>query len=189
MTMTLKQINQGIGQVKRSYGAANEKVQSLALAIIEHSQKHGDCSPAARLARALPKKMRPSLTGWLAAFSPIAVRIGETVKDDTVSLRKTDHPKYKAYDLKGANALKWFDFEAETQAELITLTKFREGIAAYIKRLENKVKNGEFVKEDIPSIEADIRSFHALYQNNGKREATPAMVAPPIEEEKTKKAA
>ena len=179
-------INVLIGKVKRNVGTFNGNVQSAAIAIIEHANKYDDCSAAARLVRALPPRLRPQLTAWLTVYSPISVRMGKTAKDDKCGLRKRDNTKFNSFNVSGATANPWFDYEGEeTVVELTSLTKFRESVASFISRNEKAIEAGKVAPEDVTAITADLAAMHAMVQANGKREATPAMAAKPVDEAAT----
>jgi hypothetical protein len=87
----------------------NERVQTVAVGIIEHDINHGDCSRAPKLINALPTgEQRRFLIQFLAYFGAIGVKM-EKGTATGVGHIASDSNRYRKPDLEGARANMWFE--------------------------------------------------------------------------------
>jgi hypothetical protein len=182
--MDLKKINSNIKLIAGNYAKVNALVQTTAVAIIEHSMQHGDCTPALRLVQAMPKSARRGLLiNWFAKYSPI----GMNVNSGKVGLHRPEAKLYRPYDLEGAKANNWFE-GAEANNENLpdtTLEEANKMIFAVAKKLQKKLDDGSVPATDRQAVEARIAALTALgraavkmtKQNNEGKAAAPAKAA------------
>lgn len=159
--MELKQINRGIGEVRRSSVKINEKIQTLAVAIVGHAEEHGDCTPALNLVKALPASFRRNLLiEWFSTYSPI----GMSVKDNRVAFNKPESKRYNRFNLAGAKANNWFEHEAPGQPEQLpdTLLEFDQKVESLIKVWETKLKNEKIAQTSVDKIKERIANMKKL---------------------------
>ncbi len=170
--LTLKQIDGRIARLSGRYLKINEDVQEIAVSIVSHANDTGDCSRAVRLVRAVPPKMRALLTGWFTEVSPINVRVGKTVKDDKVSLRKEGKRNYNPFDIDKARANLWYEdpFKVAPEPTLATLATFMDKVDRLFDKMERDTKPdagkvAEDAVEDIRALRSHLRTAYVEFIN------------------------
>jgi len=103
-----KAIDEGIRRVIRTGEAFNQRVQSIAVMIVQHAMAHGDCLRAVKLCRAVNPHQRNSLVGWFQVVSPINVIMGKSAADDNARFFKDDSPKRNPFNLDKAKMVMWW---------------------------------------------------------------------------------
>jgi len=103
-----KAIDEGIRRVIRTGEAFNQRVQSIAVMIVQHAMAHGDCLRAVKLCRAINPHQRNSLVGWFQVVSPINVIMGKSAADDNARFFKEDSPKRNPFNLDKAKMVMWW---------------------------------------------------------------------------------
>lgn len=186
--ITLKQIDERLGEVRRLGTEFNLYIHETALLIFRHAapkevnedcQGSGDCTRAVRLVRAMPASMRRTmLIQWFHDFTPIRIKLsdhGDKCEFD---------PKYKK--LSKEDKLSWWKAEEaaespfhvlaeetpETKAfDFSAILKMVESLA---KRIEKKLEKGEVPPEDVESAKAAASAIHGLHLVRVKKPEAPA---------------
>lgn len=109
----LAAISKAIKALDGIAGSLNERVQEVAVAIVEHGAGagNGDMSKALDLVK-LARKHRLNtafLTGWFAYFGNCTVNLRANDGAGKVSLITKDAKRYRGFDVDGARANNWFD--------------------------------------------------------------------------------
>ena len=170
--MDLKSIDNGIRGIRSSRANYVKNTQTLGLAIIRHAKEHGDCSRALYLVRALGKKEQQQMIKWFAAFSPIKVTLGKTPKDDKYKFAERDAKTYNDFNIDGATAVHWLDFEKpKASPKEFNLNSFRTDLQKLLKRYETLIKDGKC--DDGEDVVNDIRAFRDAAADRGKAKPTP----------------
>ena len=165
--LTMKQVDDRLGRLAGRYLSINESVQEMAVAIVDHANKTGDCDRARKLVRAVPAKMRSMLKNWFAEVSPINVTMGATAKDDTVSLRSEGKKKYMPFDIEKAKANVWYTdpFKKEPAPTLNTLQTYFDSVDRLFERMERDTKEdaNKVEPEQIARVQALRAHLRAAY--------------------------
>jgi len=170
--MLLNQIDSGIRGIRVSRANYNKNTQALALAIIRHAKEHGDCSRALYLTRALGKREQSQMVNYFAAFSPIKVTLGKTLKDDKYKFAERDAKTFNDFNLEGAELTHWLDYGKEkAPPKAFNLNSFRTDLQKVLKKYEDKIKAGEC--GDFDDVLNDIAAFRMAAADRGKVVPTP----------------
>jgi hypothetical protein len=154
-------MDDGIKWIRSTGAKFDATVHAVAVAIMRHAKENGDCSRALKLVQAMPKSARrAALINWFGHFSPINVTMAKEAKDCRVGLRKPDAKNYMPYDLDGASANPYFEWEKEPKVD----TEFTSGelntlILNMVKRVTTKLEEGKVAANDREAIEAKIASL------------------------------
>lgn len=142
----LAAIDRHIGQLSGIVANVNQRVQDIAVAIIEHAAGDGagDVSRALKLVKALPNSFRRE---YLIRYFRYFASTGIDLKKDKVGLISRDNKDFRGFDVDGARANNWFDaFDAAgnrapwyegpapRDVEPNTLVEFGETISNFVKR-------------------------------------------------------
>lgn len=159
-TMTLKAIDSNIALVRTTGDAFNNLVQETGIMILEHAQKHGDCTRALTLVKAMPASIRRTiLVAWFSKYSPIRV----VEKNDKVGLLKEGTKNYTPFDIEGAKAEPWHALaEATPEEKVYTFEMLLEMAARLGKTIQKKVDDGKVEVSDIPSVDALVHALNGL---------------------------
>lgn len=161
MVMSLKKIDAGIVSIARNAETMNADIQTIAVAILEHAQAHGDCTRALRLVQALPKSFRRNLLiTWFATYSPI----GMNVNTGKVGFHKANSKLFRPFDIKTAKTVMWYNQPQQEAEDLpdTTIVDVREAVSKLVKRLQKKLDDGDVANDDIPAVRAKVEALTAL---------------------------
>lgn len=160
---TGKGLDAGIAWVRATGTKFDEYVHLIACGIIAHAKETGDCSRMLKLVEAMPKSGRRSaLIRWTTAFSPIAVTFHPDVKKRRVGLRKPGMKNFNDYNLDGARAnpyYEWDKSEENALAALLGLGDLNENVIRLADRFEKNVTDGKVKAEDADAVIAKVRAL------------------------------
>lgn len=127
----------------------NDYIHETGMMLLRHAAPeslggYGDCSLAAAFVRSLPASMRREmLVAWLAKYSPISVRLGDSEAADKKGFNvkykalKDDEAKAACWDLAGADEEPfWRIAEATPEVRRMTL----EQLIALASSLGNRIE-------------------------------------------------
>lgn len=169
--MNLREINRRIAYVKRTGSNFNDYIQETAVGIIEHAmgEGRGDVTAALRLCLAMPKSFRRGmLVGWFKAFAGIRMTLKDELADCKVSLNKPTDTNYVPFNLDGAKATKWYEFNAdggERGIDTLTLMECDKSLSVFVKRFEGLLKGGKIKDTSIKAVTARVNAVKALIGN------------------------
>lgn len=151
-------IDAGIAWIRSTGSKFDATAHQVAVAIMRHAKDSGDCSRALKLVQAMPKSGRRSaLINWFSAFSPINVTMAKEAKDCKVGLRKADAKLYVPFNVDGADANPFYEYEKEPGVDVdFTAEELNELILKLVKRVATKVKDGKIAANDKERIEAKL---------------------------------
>ncbi len=157
---SINNINKLIGKVKASGASFIALVQETAVAIIEHSNVHGDCTPAASLVEAMPANgmRRAGVVQFFRLYGGIIV--SKNAKTGLMGARRQrdDNGNLVDGDLAAAKANNWYD----TQGGRDPSNSF--DMLDALKKVENLTK---FVETRIKMVKKD-KDGNDLLDENGK---------------------
>ena len=131
-----KAIETSINQIKVSGQKLDDKIQAVALEVLEHVEQNSEASLACKLYNALPKGARKNaLVAWFLEFGKIKVNTG---KDKEAIPLKFD--KEGTTDLEGAKAKAWYDFKKEKAPS--EEFDFDKALASLIKKAKKAMEAG-----------------------------------------------
>lgn len=135
-------VNSAIKAVRTTADKYNNLVQTAIVLVIEHAQRYGDCTGAARLIDAMPRSNRRTLAiNHFAEFSPIAVSKSPKSGSFVARLRKPKENAFNEFSIDGAKALNWWERpEAEKLEDVVTFDNARD---AFNKALDAMAKKAE----------------------------------------------
>lgn len=155
--MNLKQIDAKIGELRGIVSNVNERVQEIAVAIIEHAKGagNGDVSRSITLVQTLPNSFRREyLLQWFKYFG----NIGIDLRGGKCRMLDKNNRAYRTvegspFDVEGAKANNWFEpFEADgttrkawyqgpnpSAFESNTLADFGDNIVKFADRLTRDI--------------------------------------------------
>ena len=151
-------IADGIKWVRSTGSKFDEYVHAIAIAIMRRAKEHGDCSQALDLYFALPKSnRRAALVNWFGHFSPIRLTINKDAAKCKVGLRKVGDKAYMPFNIEGATANPYFEWEKDKELEaLMTAGDLNDMLIKLVKRVQDKVKNGKVAANDVAAIETKL---------------------------------
>lgn len=133
---TAKEITASINSIKLAGQKLDDKIQSVALEVLEHIEEHKEASLACKLYQAMPKGARKNaLVAWFLEFGAIKVNTGKT-KDDIPLVFAKD----TATDITGATANPWFNFKKEKAPS--EEFDFDKALASLIKKAKKAMEAG-----------------------------------------------
>lgn len=161
-------INELIRRIRRTGDAWNARVQTAAIAIITHTMTYGDCSGFARLWDVMPAgSQRTKLAQWLAHYTPIQLEARKGKGHAHVA--KEGSPKFKAFNIDGAIANLWHEYEAaEKPRNLLTIEDGMDMVERLAKRLMKAVNDAPdtVAADDREAIAALAEALLAVKQPN-----------------------
>jgi hypothetical protein len=178
----LAAIDRAIKTLDGIAGSLNERVQEVAVAIVEHGAGagNGDMSRALPLVQ-LARKHRLNvafLGAWFAYFGNCNVNLRGNDGKGKVSLISKDSKRFRGFDVAGARANNWFDavnddgeraawYEGPEPAEYQpeTIGDIASRITNFTKGLNDRLKGTKTVKgKEVPLVQlnaADEEQLHA----------------------------
>ncbi len=159
-------INEMIRRIRRTGDAWNIRVQNASIAIIEHTTAYNDCTGFARLFDAMPAgSQRTKLGQWLAHYTPIQLEARKG--KGHAHIAKDGSPKFKAFNIEGAKANPWNEYESPTAVKgLLTIEDCMDMVERLAKRL-NKVVNDApetVAADDLAAISALATALQGVKQ-------------------------
>jgi len=150
----LSNINKNIKLVTTAGAKLNGLIHETAMMIAEHAKEHGDCSPALRLAFAMPASMRRTmLVLWFQTFTPIRMNLD----NNKVGMLKPEQKGYTPFDLESGDSTPFF-LLAEQNKEASSKTYDYAAIIAMVwqlsKRIDKLVEDGKVPEDDQPTAKA-----------------------------------
>lgn len=164
---TLKQIDKAIASFTMNGDKLNRQGHVIAMAIANHAVKHGDCTRALSLVKAMPASMRrTTMIAWFAKFTPIAVKLGdsEAVGFNAKYLAlKTPEAKAKAWNIIGGDAEPFYAMAETTpeQADL-TLAQLIAMVQGLSKRITGKMTDGKVAANDVNKAKELVAKIDAI---------------------------
>ena len=153
---TKKGLSDGIKWVRTTGNKFDNTVHLIAVAVVVHAKEHGDCSFALRLVEAMPRSARrAALIKWFTAFSPISVTFTKEADKRRVGLRKPGMANFNEYNIEGARANPYYDWdkaEDNALAALLGLGDFNEAVVKLADRMAKAVKDGKVKEEDKEAV-------------------------------------
>lgn len=161
---TKEGIASGIKWVKTTGSKFDATVHAIAVAIMRRAKEHGDCSQALQLYLAMPKSnRRAALIKWFGHFSPIIITPNADVTKCKVGLRKPDAKAYMPFNIDGADANPYYDWEKDKELEaLMTSGDLNDLILKLVKRVRGKVDEGKVAANDREAIEARLTALQSV---------------------------
>lgn len=110
----LAAIDRAIKSVAGVMGNLNERVQDIAVAIVEHAagEGNGDMSRSLKLVQTVKRHRTLNtafLVGWFRYFGNANINLNANDGAGKVSLVSKDAKGYRGFDVDGARANNWFD--------------------------------------------------------------------------------
>ena len=167
---TLAGIRSGVQWVRNTGSKFDQYVHAIACAIIVHAKDHGDCTQALALVKAMPKSARrAALVRWFTAFSPISVTLEHGGKGkDRVGLRKPDAKLYNAFDVDGARANPYYDWdkaEDNALAALLGLGDFNDKVLKLADAMQKKLDEKKVEPDAIEAMSAKVKALRLVVAN------------------------
>ena len=159
--MSLKKIDGNIARIGATGEKLNILIHTTAMLIAQHAAKHGDCTRALVLAKAMPASMRrTTLISWFAKYTPIRV----VLVNDVVGMMKKEEKGFTPFALEKADAKPFYKIaettpEAAAPLDFLKLVAMVESIG---KRIDKSVEEGKVSEDDIPSAKAITAQLKAL---------------------------
>lgn len=182
---SLAAIDKAIKKIGETFTNINGLVQDAGYSILLHAQRHGDCTKAAALVNALPKRLQPLLVKWFMTVSPIGVR-RDADGNLTARYIKKDSAAFRPFNLEEAKALPWHvDIEkekakADEAQTFLTLRDFIEGLDKVVKKSQGEKALEKYsphdraiVAEAAASLQRALDRLRFVTEPAGKDEATP----------------
>lgn len=176
MTVTLKQIDTQIGQVKSLGREYNTLIHETALMIFYHAAPKeisddcvgaGNCTRAVKLVRAMPASMRrTTLIAWFKEFTPIRIKLsdnGDKCEFDPAYKKLSKEDKLAWWKLEEAGETPFYEIAEnvpeEKSYDFAALLKMVERLGSQIQK---KVDEGKVKPEDVPSALALVTAVSGL---------------------------
>ncbi len=158
----LKDINKNIKLITTAGARLNVLIHETAMLIVMHAKEHNDCSPALRLAFAMPASMRRQmLVMWFQTFTPIRMNLD----NNKVGLLKPEQKGYTPFDLEAADATPFYVM-AEQNKEGSNKTYDFAALVAMVsslsKRIDKMVEENKVKEEDTASAKAISERLSSL---------------------------
>jgi hypothetical protein len=176
MSITLKQIDTRIGDVRRLGVEFNQFIHETGLMIIRHAapkavsedcQGSGDCTRAVKLVRAMPASMRRTmLIAWFQAYTPIRIKLsdnGDKCEFDPKYKKLSSEEKVKQWDIETAAETSFADMSEQVPEEksydFAALLKMVERLGGQITK---KIEEGKVPEADIEAAKALARAVSSV---------------------------
>lgn len=176
MSITLKQIDTRISDVRRLGVEFNQFIHETGMMIIRHAapkevnedcQGSGDCTRAVKLVRAMPASMRRTmLIAWFVAYTPIRIKLsdnGDKCEFDRKYKKLSKEDKIKAWDVETAAETSFADMSEKVPEEksydFAALLKMVERLGGQITK---KIKEGKVPEQDIEAAKALSRAVSSI---------------------------
>lgn len=166
MATNLKAIHSKIALVRSSGAKLNELIHETALMILEHAQKHGDCTPAFQLVLAMPASMRRSmLIQWFATFSPIRIKTDFS----GVGMLKPTSKGYTDFDIEAASVTPFYvmaEGTPENAPKMLDFMAILNLVKKAVERIESEADEGHIAEDDKAPALALAKSIRSVLKGN-----------------------
>lgn len=140
-TMTVKQCNAAIANIKVNGKSLDQQVQTVGLSVLQHIEAHGEVSLAIKLLAAMPKGGRANaLVDWMTQCGKVSVNLDKLTKKQFPLVLD----KAKTTNLELAAGKPWFKWKPE---KALHVEFSAEKLAAEMGRLLAKVNTALAAKE------------------------------------------
>ena len=139
---TQKEITASINSIQHAGKKLDDKIQSVALEVLEHIKEHKEASLACKLYAALPNGARKNaLVAWMLAFGEIKVATGKNKGTIPLLWNKEGNT-----DLAGAAESPWFTFKKEPAPS--EAFDFDKALQALIKKAQKAAQDQSIKVQD-----------------------------------------
>lgn len=157
--MSLKKIDIRIASIATNAAKLNDQIHGTAVMIVEHAQKHGDCTRALALVKAMPASMRRTmLILWFETFSPIRVRLA----NDKVGMLKPEAKGFTDWDIEGGKAKPFYELAEENPEKSYDFDALVKMVESLGKQIAKKVEQGKVPANDVEGALSIARTVQGL---------------------------
>lgn len=171
--VTLKSIDKAIGTLATNITKARNQAHEIGMMIVYHAAPKslsddcngsGDCTRMLKLLEVLPTSWQAQYQEWLKAFTPIRVNVkaGNVGFDPAYKKLETQDEKDAVWDLESAASTPFFDFVKEPEAKYYSFEDFIKMVSRIPATIEKRIKNGEVLDKDLPSVERVMQTLSTI---------------------------
>lgn len=141
--MDTKELNRKIDALGKRNASVEADIQTLGMACLEHTEKHGDTMPMNRLYNVLRRTQHQAFAEWAMSFGKFKKNHDKTTKD----AQPLAYDKSRTTDLVAAAEKQWFMFADEKAKATAKAFDFQAAMMALLKKAAaNGIDHDKLVK-------------------------------------------